>query len=583
MSIRQRLGVQIRTGVIGIHWFSDPRRERQRVECLAVASEKELTARFEEALRQAYAPIFQVAEPTDGYIQVRDAFRTNTPHSQQKRMVTLFLNLCEAAGMITEIPKASSPGPAPVRTKPKSGAAASSALKSRAETMLPPASRPDHAPLRPNLRAVDPQCHHRRESLMAAEPAPVPPLSAYLAKQCPRRVQLDLVEPGVSLEPTADIQMPLDEGVAFEASVVTELRAVAGSDWVFVDQTASPGLQIDDTTSATLSYSAPRCSRMRSSTRLPSTRLLSLHHRNPLIDPPVTVLCDVVGGEAGWVLGDGGVFDELDWQFRASALVRPVALVQLRTGSAKQCPRRVQLDLVEPGVSLEPTADIQMPLDEGVAFEASVVTELRAVAGSDWVFVDQTASPGLQIDDTTSATLSYSAPRCSRMRSSTRLPSTRLLSLHHRNPLIDPPVTVLCDVVGGEAGWVLGDGGVFDELDWQFRVLICGEYKPGEWNELLKLEREHVVDQLTGGVGVGGAVEDTCVLHLSITPGFDHTGRCDVGWLSCEDDLGWRRRCVRHHHRTLAAVADEVAVVGRVPVGGHIDSTGLHVGPPVEP
>ena len=212
VSIRQRLGVQIRTGVIGIHWFSDPRRERQRVECLAVASEKELTARFEEALRQAYAPIFQVAEPTDGYIQVRDAFRTNTPHSQQKRMVTLFLNLCEAAGMITEIPKASSPGPAPVRTKPKSGAAASSALKSRAETMLPPASRPDHAPLRPNLRAVDPQCHHRRESLMAAEPAPVPPLSAYLAKQCPRRVQLDLVEPGVSLEPTADIQMPLDEG-----------------------------------------------------------------------------------------------------------------------------------------------------------------------------------------------------------------------------------------------------------------------------------------------------------------------------------------------------------------------------------
>ena len=85
--------------------------------------------------------------------------------------------------------------------------------------------------------------------MTAAEPAPVPPLSSYVAKRCPRRVQLDLVEPAVPLEPTADVQMRLDEGVAFEASVVAELRAVAGSDWVFVDETASPEVQVDDTTS----------------------------------------------------------------------------------------------------------------------------------------------------------------------------------------------------------------------------------------------------------------------------------------------------------------------------------------------
>ena len=71
-----------------------------------------------------------------------------------------------------------------------------------------------------------------------------------MAKRCPLRVQLDLVEPGVPLEPTADVQMRLDEGVAFEASVVAELRAVAGSDWVFVDEAASPEVQVDDTTSA---------------------------------------------------------------------------------------------------------------------------------------------------------------------------------------------------------------------------------------------------------------------------------------------------------------------------------------------
>ena len=49
-------------------------------------------------------------------------------------------------------------------------------------------------------------------------------------------------------EPTADVQMRLDEAVAFEASIVAEVRAVAGFDWVFVDQTASPGLQVEATT-----------------------------------------------------------------------------------------------------------------------------------------------------------------------------------------------------------------------------------------------------------------------------------------------------------------------------------------------
>ena len=49
------------------------------------------------------------------------------------------------------------------------------------------------------------------------------------------------------LTSTADVQTRLDEGIAFEASVVNELRAVAGSDWVFVDQTASPGLQVEAT------------------------------------------------------------------------------------------------------------------------------------------------------------------------------------------------------------------------------------------------------------------------------------------------------------------------------------------------
>ncbi len=90
---------------------------------------------------------------------------------------------------------------------------------------------------------------------MGAGPKPVPvrPLGAYVAKRCPLRVQLDLIEPEVPLEPAADVRQRLDEGIAFESSIVTELRVLAGSDWVFVDDAASPEVQVDDTTSATLS------------------------------------------------------------------------------------------------------------------------------------------------------------------------------------------------------------------------------------------------------------------------------------------------------------------------------------------
>ena len=114
----------------------------------------------------------------------------------------------------------------------------------------PAQERPDHAPLRPNLRPVDPQCHHRREPLIAATPAPVPPLSAYLAKRCPRRVQLNLVEPAVPLEPTTNVQMRLDEGIAFEASVVAELRQWPAPTGCSSTRPHPPGLQVEATTSA---------------------------------------------------------------------------------------------------------------------------------------------------------------------------------------------------------------------------------------------------------------------------------------------------------------------------------------------
>jgi hypothetical protein len=88
----------------------------------AKAPEDEAKTRFAEMVRGTYAPIFSFADPaTDPPARIRDAFRSYEPRGQQDRMVTLFLSLCEYAGIISEVPKRT-PGPKPARagqTKPR--------------------------------------------------------------------------------------------------------------------------------------------------------------------------------------------------------------------------------------------------------------------------------------------------------------------------------------------------------------------------------------------------------------------------------------------------------------------------------
>lgn len=51
-------------------------------------------------LKSTYADIFSIVDPSDdSEVQVRDAFRNYKPLSQQGRMVSLFLGLCEEAGI----------------------------------------------------------------------------------------------------------------------------------------------------------------------------------------------------------------------------------------------------------------------------------------------------------------------------------------------------------------------------------------------------------------------------------------------------------------------------------------------------
>lgn len=71
-----------------------------------------------------------------------------------------------------------------------------------------------------------------------------------MAKRCPLRVQFDLVKPGVPLEPTPDVQLRLDQGVAFETAIVGELAAVAPADWVFIDEERYFSAQVDATVAA---------------------------------------------------------------------------------------------------------------------------------------------------------------------------------------------------------------------------------------------------------------------------------------------------------------------------------------------
>jgi hypothetical protein len=72
-------------------------------EGLRRAATADFKERLAEVIRAAYADVFQFTDPaTDDVTRVADAFRVYDPPGQRKRMVTLFLGLCEAAGIVPE-------------------------------------------------------------------------------------------------------------------------------------------------------------------------------------------------------------------------------------------------------------------------------------------------------------------------------------------------------------------------------------------------------------------------------------------------------------------------------------------------
>ena len=67
-----------------------------------------------------------------------------------------------------------------------------------------------------------------------AIPETMKPLGSYVAKRCPRRVQLDIVKPVEQLDPAADAQMRMQAGIVFEGAITEHLRTVAQPDWAFI-------------------------------------------------------------------------------------------------------------------------------------------------------------------------------------------------------------------------------------------------------------------------------------------------------------------------------------------------------------
>lgn len=75
----------------------------QTLDGLQRAPEAEYRDRLADWLRGAYAEVFKFVDPLqDDATKIRDAFRGYQPTGQRDRMVSLFMALCVAAGLIPE-------------------------------------------------------------------------------------------------------------------------------------------------------------------------------------------------------------------------------------------------------------------------------------------------------------------------------------------------------------------------------------------------------------------------------------------------------------------------------------------------
>ena len=132
--------------------ITDEGEPTEALEAIRRAASDEYRERLEQVVRAAYHDVFQVVDPvTDGQEKVNDAFRYYTPGSQRERMVTLFLGLCEEAGITTTGPKkrGRAQKTRPERPTTNRGVASGAARRERqTPPPPPPPPPPEHDPSR---------------------------------------------------------------------------------------------------------------------------------------------------------------------------------------------------------------------------------------------------------------------------------------------------------------------------------------------------------------------------------------------------------------------------------------------------
>ena len=101
--ISESLVPRVLRSLIVLEFLEEDGRLTPAMEALRRVPSADFKVRLAEHVRAVYEEVFQFTDPaTDDIKRISDAFRAYEPMGQRARMVTLFLGLCEAAGIIPE-------------------------------------------------------------------------------------------------------------------------------------------------------------------------------------------------------------------------------------------------------------------------------------------------------------------------------------------------------------------------------------------------------------------------------------------------------------------------------------------------
>lgn len=122
-SIPETLTGRTLRSLISLDLIDEQGKPTPEFEALKKVPSGEYKGKLEALVKSVYAEVFRFTDPaTDPAEKVTDAFRAYVPDGQRSRMVTLFLGLCEAAGIVpegTSTKRATMGAGSPVAAKPR--------------------------------------------------------------------------------------------------------------------------------------------------------------------------------------------------------------------------------------------------------------------------------------------------------------------------------------------------------------------------------------------------------------------------------------------------------------------------------